>query len=205
MVVLSGYISFIKITLELFTNWISISRIFVRSFLISIWTDLVFLRPSMHECVKICFIAVANWYELHLHAAWAFLFESSLTLAVLYLIKLGRLASRQAALLDALLCDGILKEILVIFVSFERYITKYVRQFFVMLAWRSYMIKVLLVVHYRQLHNFSMFLMTLFVLSQRGRSSLHMAVELGHEATIKEIIQAGADVNLRDRVSKPYG
>ena len=118
---------------------------------------------------------------------------------------IGRLASRQAVLLDALLCYGILKEILVIFVYFERYITKYVRQFLALLAWSGYRIKILLVVHYRQLHNFSIVLMTLFVLSQRGRSSLHMAVELGHEATIKEIIQAGADVNLRDRVSKPYG
>ena len=159
----------------------------------------------MHERVKICFIGVANWYDLHLYAAWAFLFESSLKLAVSYLMMIGRLASMQAVLLDALLCDGILKEILVIFVYFERYITKYVRQFLALLTWRGYMIKVLLVVHYRQLHNFSIFLMTLFVLSQRGRNSLHMAVELGHEATIKEIIQAGADVNPIDRVSKRYG
>ena len=46
------------------------------------------------------------------------------------------------------------------------------------------------------------FLKSLFVFSQYGRSSLHKAV-LGRDVVIvKKLLQAGADVNLRDRVSK---
>ena len=44
---------------------------------------------------------------------------------------------------------------------------------------------------------------SLFVFSQDGRSSLHETAEQCHGAIIKELIQAGADVNLRNEVSNP--
>ena len=47
------------------------------------------------------------------------------------------------------------------------------------------------------------FLKSLFVFSQDGRSSLHGAVLEGDRTLVKSLIQAGADVNLRDQVSKP--
>ena len=33
-------------------------------------------------------------------------------------------------------------------------------------------------------------------------SSLHAAVWYGHDAIVRKLIQAGADINLRDQVSK---
>ena len=47
------------------------------------------------------------------------------------------------------------------------------------------------------------FLILLFVFSQSGRSSLHVAAMLSHDATAKALIQAGADVNMRNEVSRP--
>ena len=44
--------------------------------------------------------------------------------------------------------------------------------------------------------------MSLFVFYQDGRSSLHEAVLGGDDVIVKKLIQAGADVNLRDQVSK---
>ena len=46
-------------------------------------------------------------------------------------------------------------------------------------------------------------LWSLFVFSQNGENCLHVAVWQGRDAIVEELIQAGADVNLRDKVSKP--
>ena len=45
--------------------------------------------------------------------------------------------------------------------------------------------------------------MSLFVFSQDGRSNLHEAVLGGDRNVVKSLIEAGADVNLRDQVSLP--
>ena len=47
--------------------------------------------------------------------------------------------------------------------------------------------------------------MRLFVFSQDGSSCLHGAVLHGDDTIVKKLIQAGADVNLIDNVSKLQG
>ena len=52
---------------------------------------------------------------------------------------------------------------------------------------------------------FQFFLRNLFVFYQDGRSSLHEAMLEGDCGLVEKIIQAGADANLRDHVSKLCG
>ena len=48
---------------------------------------------------------------------------------------------------------------------------------------------------------FQFVLSSLFVFSQDGLSSLHLAARLGRDAIVKKLIHAEADINLRDQVS----
>ena len=47
------------------------------------------------------------------------------------------------------------------------------------------------------------FLRSVFVSFQNGWTGLHVAARQGSVHTLKELIQAGGDVNLIDNVSKP--
>ena len=101
---------------------------------------------------------------------------------------------------NVLLSDGIIKEIFVLLV----FVLEIYRQIYQAVLGTAGMNGL----NYNSfignpLHtNSQIFRMSLFVLSQDEKGSLHIAAEHGREAIVQELIKAGANVNLIDQVSK---